>query len=54
MKSIFIYFFIDILALTSHAKSNNPNQFNFNVTEIEILNNGSGKVKEELLILITV
>ena len=42
MKSNFLYISLLIfLALTSHAKSNNPNQFNFNVTEIEILNNGN-------------
>ena len=42
MKNSFLYISLLIfLVFTSHAKSNNPNQFNFNVTEIEILNNGN-------------
>ena len=42
MKNSFLYISLLIfLVLTSHAKSDNSNQFNFNVTEIEILNNGN-------------
>ena len=42
MKNSFLYIYLLIfLVLSSPAKSNASNGFNFNVTEIEILNNGN-------------